>query len=104
MDAQNVSDTLLGTVQKWDLDLTSLVAQGYAGAAVISSNKNGVRSMITEDCRSHVLNLAIASGCRNVPSIRNLFDPVETLSWCLFDSAKRKHSTLFHPGSLLKIK
>ena len=48
MDAQSISDTLLGTVQKWGLDLTSLVAQGYDGAAVMSSSKNGVQSKIRE--------------------------------------------------------
>ena len=65
MDAQNISDTLLGTVQKWGLDLNSFVAQGYDGAAVMSSSKNGVQSKIREKypnatcmhCRSHVLNL-----------------------------------------------
>ena len=60
MDAQSISDTLL--IQKWGLDLTSLVAQGYDGAAVMSSSKNGVQCKITEKypnatyvhCRSHV--------------------------------------------------
>ena len=94
VDAQNISDILLGTVQKWGLDLTSLVAQGYDGAAVMSSSKNGVQSKISPNatyvhCLS-VLNLAIASGCRNVPSVRNLFDSVEKLTWFLSGSAKRK--------------
>ena len=98
MDAQTISETLLSTVQKWGLDLTYLVAQGYDGAAVMSSSMNGVQSKIREKypnatyvhCRSHVLNLAIASGCRNVPSVRNLFDVVEKLTWFLSGSAKRK--------------
>ena len=75
--------------------MTYLVAQGYDGAAVMSSSKNGVQSKIREKypnatyvhCRSHVLNLAIASGCRNVPSVRNLFDSV--VGFCS-GSAKRK--------------
>ena len=91
MDAQSISDTLLSTVQKWGLDFTSLVGQGYDGAAVMSSSKNGVQSKIREKCpnatyvhcRSHVLNLAIASGCKNVPSVRNLFDSVGKLTWFL---------------------
>ena len=40
MDAQSISDTLLSIVQKCGLDLTSLVAQGYDGAAVMSFSKN----------------------------------------------------------------
>ena len=78
MGAQSISDILLGTVQKWGLDLTSHVAQGYDGAAVMSSSKNGVQSEIREKypnatyvhCRCHVLNLDTASGCRNVPSVK----------------------------------
>ena len=98
MDAKTISETLLDTVQKWGLDLTSLVAQGYDGAAVMSSSNNGVQSKIREKypsatyvhCRSHVLNLAIANGCRSVPSVRNLFDSIEKLTWFLSGSAKRK--------------
>ena len=95
---QKICDTLLTTVQKWGLDLTSLIAQGYDGAAVMSSSKNGVQSKIREKypnaayvhCYSHVLNLAIASGCKNVSPVRNLFDYVEKLTWFLSGSAKRK--------------
>ena len=97
MDAKTISDTLLTTVQKLCLDLTSLVAQGYDGAAVMSSSKNGVQSKIREKyrnaayvhCCSHVINLAIASGCRNVPSVRNLSDSVQKLTCFLSGSAKQ---------------
>ena len=41
-------------------------------------------------CRSHVLNLAISSGCKAVRSIQNLFDNVSKLTWILSGSAKRK--------------
>ena len=93
MDAQSISDTLLSTIQKWGLDLACLVGQGYDGATVMSSSKNGVQSKIKEKCpnatyvhcRSHV---AIASGCRNIPPVRNLFDSVEKLTWFLSGSAK----------------
>ena len=102
MDAQSIINSLLSTVQKWGLDLTYLVGQRYDGAAVMSSSRNGVQSKIREKypnatyvhCRSHVLNLGIASGCRNVPSIRNLFDSVEILTWFLSGSAKRKQLLL----------
>lgn len=36
------------------------------------------------------MNLAISSGCKNVPSIRNLFDSIEKLTWFIGGSAKRK--------------
>ena len=41
-------------------------------------------------CRSHVLNLAISSGCKAVRFIQNLFDNVSKLTWFLSGSAKRQ--------------
>lgn len=101
MDAQSISDTLLSAVQIWGLDLTSLVGQRYDGAAVMSSSKNGVQSKIKEKCpnatyvhsRSHVLKLAIASGCKNVPSFINLFDSGKT--HLLFVWQCQEKATLF---------
>ncbi len=61
----------------------------------MSSAKNGVQAKIRQKhpyvhCRSHVLNLAISSGCNSVAPIRNLFDNVEKVTWFLSGSAKRK--------------
>ena len=82
IDAQSIADTLLSSIKGWGLDESSLIAQGYDGACVMSSAKNGVQAKIRQKhsnvhCRSHVLNLAISSGCNNVAPIRNLFDNVE---------------------------
>ena len=54
----------------------------------MSSSRNGVQAKVAEKypnatyvhCRSHVLNLAISSGCKAVRSIQNLFDNVSKLS------------------------
>ena len=98
MDAQIIADILLSTIQSWGLDMSKLVAQGYDDANVMSGSKNGVQAHIRRKypnveyvhCRSHVLNLAISTGCTSVPPIRNLFDSVERLTWFLSGSAKRK--------------
>ena len=98
MDAQSIADLLLSTVQNWGLDMSKLVAQAYDGASVMSGSKNGVQAKVKAKypnatyvhCRSHVLNLAISDGCKNVPPIRNLFDSIEKLTWFLNSSAKRK--------------
>ena len=98
MDAETIANALLSTVEGWGLDMSTLVAQGYDGATVMSSSKNGVQAKVKAKypnityvhCRSHVLNLAISSGCSSVPPVRNLFDSVEKLSWFLSGSAKRK--------------
>ena len=97
-DAQSITDALLSTIGEWGMDMTGLVAQGYDGASVMSSAKNGVQAKVKEKypnvtyvhCRSHVLNLAVSTGCNNVSAIRNVFDSVEKLTWFLGGSAKRK--------------
>ena len=84
MDSKSIADVLLSTLEAWGMDFDGLVGQGYDGAAVMSSSKNGVQGRIHEKypnatyahCRSHVLSLAISSGCHQVSSIRNLFDSV----------------------------
>ena len=77
--------------------MSGLVGQEYDVASVMSSSRNGVRSKVAEKypntmyvhCRSHVLNLAMSSGCKAVQSIQNLFD-VSKLTRFLSVSAKRK--------------
>ena len=38
MDAQSIADTLLSSVEGWGLNMSNLVAQGYDGAPVMSSD------------------------------------------------------------------
>lgn len=98
MDAKSVANKLLSTLREWGLQTENMVGQGYDGAAVMSSDQNGVQAKIRQHCknavyvhcRSHVLALALAAGCRNIPPIRNMFDKVEKLTWFLSGSAKRK--------------
>lgn len=95
MDAQSISDALISTLLKWGLDMSCLVAQGYDGASVMSSSKNGVQAKVAAQypnatyvhCRSQVLNLPIYGECKSVPSICNLFDNVGKLTWFLSASA-----------------
>ena len=48
MDAQTIADALLSTLQQWGVNLSFLVGQGYDGASVMSSSKNGVQAKIAE--------------------------------------------------------
>ena len=89
MDTQSISDALISALLGRGLDMSYPVGQGYDEASVMSSSKNGVETRVPAQypnatyvhCRSHVLNLAISSGCKSVPSIRNLFDNVGELTW-----------------------
>ena len=98
MDAQSVFDVLIPALKNWGLDLSNLVGQGYDGASVMSGNKNGLHKKVSDHypnatyvhCRSHVLNLAIAGACKDVESVRDLFDNVGKITSFLGDGAKRK--------------
>ena len=75
--------------------MSGLIAQGYDGASVMSGSRIGVQAKVREKypnatyvhCRFHVLNLAVSSGCNNVPSI---IHSVQKLTWFLGGSAKLK--------------
>ena len=85
MDAQTIANALLSTLQQWGVNLSFLVGQGYDGASVMSSSKNGVQAKISEKfpnatsihCRSHVLNLAISGSYTSERSICNLLNEVD---------------------------
>ena len=48
MDAQSIANALLSTVEGWGYDMSTLVAQIYDGAAVMSSSKKGVQVKVKE--------------------------------------------------------
>jgi len=80
------------------LDISNLRGQGYDGASAMAGKVSGVSTQILQKqpkalychCRGHNLNLVISSTCSKVPEIRNLFGFVNTLTWFLGASAKRK--------------
>ena len=89
MDAQTIADKIISSVTRWGLNMGNLVGQGYDGAATMSPSKNDVQAKIRNHyknatyvhCRSHVLALALAAGCKQVTEIQNLFDNVGKLTW-----------------------
>lgn len=84
--ALGLSNTVISTLNKFDLDLGSLVGQGYDGAAVMSGQYKGVRTLISEKyprakfvhCSAHTLNLVIAHSC-DIPIIRNCIGTVKSV-------------------------
>jgi hypothetical protein len=95
-DAAYVSEAILKFLSGCGLELDNLRDQGYDSASVMAGKVSGVSTRILKDqpraeyhdCHAHNLNLVIASSCRQVPDIRNLFDSL--LTWFLRASAKRK--------------
>ncbi|KAJ8311031.1 hypothetical protein KUTeg_011415 [Tegillarca granosa] len=86
------------TLRDCDLDIGYLRGQGYDGASVMSGNTSGVKTRIQDvqprafyqHCRAHVLNLVLSATCKAVPTIRNLFDSVNDITWFMGASPKRK--------------
>lgn len=97
-DASTIAAKIIETANESGLNLSNLVGQGYDGASVMSSPKNGVNGIIARQypkalfvhCRSHNLALVVSSSCKAVPHIRNLFDDVQQITWFISGSAKRK--------------
>ncbi|CAG2241502.1 unnamed protein product [Mytilus edulis] len=97
VDAESIATAIVNYVQECGLNMDNLRGQGYDGASVMSGNISGVKARIQQiqpkayyhHCRAHVLNLVVATSCKALPEIRNLFDSVSQLTWFLGGSAKR---------------
>lgn len=76
VDAESLTNAILQKLEDCNLDTRYLRGQGYDGASVISGSRSVVSSRIRLLSRAHVLNLVISSSCKNIPTIRNLFDDV----------------------------
>ena len=89
---KNIADKIVSSVTNWGLNMDNLVGQGCDGAATMRSNKNLelLENATYVHCRSHVLALALAAGCKQVTEIQNLFDNVGKLAWYSGGSAKRQ--------------
>ncbi|VDI82425.1 Hypothetical predicted protein [Mytilus galloprovincialis] len=84
VDAESIATAIVNYVQECGLNMDNLRGQGYDGASVMSGNISGVKARIQQiqpkayyhHCRAHVLNLVVATSCKALPEIRNLFDSV----------------------------
>lgn len=84
--ALGLTNTILSALNTFNLDLGCLVGQGYDGAAVMSGQFKGVRSLISGKyprakfvhCSAHTLNLVIAHSCE-IPIIRNCIGTVKSV-------------------------
>ena len=96
LDDQTIVDTLLHALQECGFNMSGLVGQGYDGA---TSSRNGVQAEVAEKYpnaryvhrRSHVLNLAISSGCKAVQSIQNLFNVSKLTGFSVAAPKRKKH-------------
>lgn len=79
--------------------LSKLVAQTYDGAAVLSSERNGVQSLVRQQCplaeyvwcSAHVLNLVLSKSCERIPETKRFFNLIKTLANFFNNSTKRQN-------------
>jgi hypothetical protein len=77
-----------------------LVGQTYDGAAVLSSNKNGVQQKLKEFCpnalyvwcSAHVLNLVLSKSCSRITEFAHFFHTIKSLGNFFNHSTKRKNT------------
>ncbi|XP_049946396.1 zinc finger MYM-type protein 1-like [Schistocerca serialis cubense] len=86
VSAQALGNTIVTHLLSCNLDMDKLVGQGFDGAAIMSGQIRGVRTMIAEQyptalfvhCVAHVLNLVLAHSCE-IPMIRNCIGTIKSI-------------------------
>lgn len=87
LDAKGLTQYIVDTITKHQLDLTCIVSQGYDGASVMSGNCSGVQTRLKEfaphaiyiHCHAHILNLVLVDSVKAVPDATQFFALVESL-------------------------
>lgn len=77
--------------------LSKLIAQTYDGAAVLSSDLNGVQALIKHQCplalfvwcSAHVLNLVLSKSCERIGETKRFFNVTKSLANFFHTSTKR---------------
>ena len=98
LDAQSLTDAILGELQSYGLNLDSIVSQGYDGASVMSGRCSGVQARVAEvvpqaiyiHCFAHVLNLVLVDSAKAISDAADFFALLEALY--VFVSSTKAHS------------
>ena len=114
LNAEGLSDYIIGTLKEYDLDPALIVSQGYDGASVMSGSCSGVQQRIKMiapnatyvHCYAHCLNLALVDCVRNVQDASEFFALMELLY--VFMSSSKAHElylkkqTELHPTKQIR--
>ena len=92
-----IADAIVKSLHDMGFDIENLRGQGYDGASAMSSSIQGVNGRIREiaplalysHCKSHVLNLSIASSCKQM-NIRNMISFLNEVYLFFANSPKRQ--------------
>lgn len=94
---KHIAEAIMQCLHHNNIDINKCRGQTYDGAAAMSSERVGVQARIKEvcplaiytHCRSHVLNLSIASACK-VSQIRCVVDVINEVFIFFSSSPKRQ--------------
>lgn len=94
--ADFISNTILKILEDFGC-LEKLIAQTYDGAAVLSSNQNGVQKKVRDKCPSalfvwcsaHVLNLILSKSFERIPETKRFFGSLKSMANFFHCSTKR---------------
>ncbi|XP_056009380.1 52 kDa repressor of the inhibitor of the protein kinase-like [Ostrea edulis] len=92
-----IADKLIEILRSLAIPIENMRGQAYDGAAAMASEKRGCQGRIKylnqlalyTHCRSHVLNLSIASACK-LPLVRNMIDVLHSVFIFIDSSPKRQ--------------
>ena len=96
-----IADAIVKSLHDMGFDIENLRGQGYDGASAMSSSIQGVNGRIREiaplalysHCKSHVLNLSIASSCKQM-NIRNIMISVLNEVYLFFANSPKRQMFL----------
>ncbi|XP_021375337.1 52 kDa repressor of the inhibitor of the protein kinase-like [Mizuhopecten yessoensis] len=97
---ESIAHAITECLRQNHIDISQARVQSYDGAACMSSAKMGVQARIRQlspralyvHCNSHVLNLSIASACKQ-PAIRNMIDILNAV-FLFFDLSPKRQRFL----------
>ena len=100
LTAEHLSQYIINTLALFNLDMSSIVSQGYDGAAVMSDCVSGIQQRIRElapqatyiHCHAHCLNLVLVDCVKSITEASDFFSVVQSLNVLM--SATKAH-TLF---------
>lgn len=97
LTAEHLSQYIVDTLAQHCINLSSMVSQGYDGAAVMSGSVSGVQKRIRDlvphavyiHCHAHCLNLVLVDCVKSLPQASEFFSLIQSLY--VFMSASKAH-------------
>jgi hypothetical protein len=99
---ESIANSIVETLEANGISIDAMRGQAYDGAAAMAGEKQGCQAKIKSlnkkalytHCRSHILNLSIASACK-LQQVRNMIDVLNSV-FLFFDNSPKRQRFLEH--------